>query len=149
MSPDLFILYSEKLYRILWRTDRRGDLHSIKISHAGPSFHHLVFVDDLILCGRATQTKDLQFVLHCIQSKLASWKAHNLLRSGQATLANSVAQAILAYTMMSILMGESPINLHMVCDVRSGIIFKKKSYKHFIWHQNTPCKDDHHTTYIN
>ena len=46
-------------------------------------------------------------------------------------------------------MGESLINLHVVCEVRSEIILKKNHINILYAITTQTCKEYHHTTYIN
>ena len=44
---------------------------------------------------------------------------------------------------------DSHINSYVMCHEHSGILEKKKSYKHFIWHHKTYIYKKHHITHIN
>lgn len=67
ISPYLFILCSEILSRLLFRAELDGKITGIKLSRSGPRFTHLAFVDDLLLCGRATKKEATGF-LECLNT---------------------------------------------------------------------------------
>ena len=53
------------------------------------------------------------------------------------------------YSLYTLCDGRDPTNPHVVCDKRSGVILKKKSYKYFICITTHTCKKERHITYIN
>lgn len=55
MSPYLFILCTEILTRLLLRSSRQGKLKGALMSRQSLEITHVLFADDLILCGRATK----------------------------------------------------------------------------------------------
>jgi hypothetical protein len=54
LSPLLFILGSEVLARMLFREEALGNIRALKISRNSSTIHHLLFVDDLLIFGKAT-----------------------------------------------------------------------------------------------
>jgi hypothetical protein len=54
LSPFLFILGSEVLSRLLFKEERNGSIHGLRIARNCPAIHHLLFADDLLLFGKAS-----------------------------------------------------------------------------------------------
>jgi hypothetical protein len=54
LSPFLFILGFEVLSRLLFKEERNGSIHSLRIARNCPAIHHLLFADDLLLFGKAS-----------------------------------------------------------------------------------------------
>jgi hypothetical protein len=54
LSPFLVILGSEVLSRLLFRKEALGNIKGLKISRNNPAIHHLLFVNDLLIFGKAT-----------------------------------------------------------------------------------------------
>ena len=54
LSHFLFILGSEVLSRLLFREKALGNIKGLRISRQSSAIHHLLFVDDLLIFGKAT-----------------------------------------------------------------------------------------------
>lgn len=61
ISPYLSILCNKVLSSLIAQAEISGSLNGIKISLTGPSFTHLAFADDVLLCGHATQREAFAF----------------------------------------------------------------------------------------
>ena len=75
-SPFLFILGLEVLSRLLFREECVGFLKGLKIARNCPAIHHLLFVDDLLIFGKATF-----FEACCIKScldKYCKWSGQTI-----------------------------------------------------------------------
>uniref|UniRef100_A0A803P5V7 Reverse transcriptase domain-containing protein n=1 Tax=Cannabis sativa TaxID=3483 RepID=A0A803P5V7_CANSA len=75
LSPALFILAADVLSRLLMAKAEEGAITGFKISRNGPAITRLMFVDDIILFGKAT-IKEARGFLKCLED-YCSW-------SGQA-----------------------------------------------------------------
>jgi hypothetical protein len=49
LSPYLFIICVEVLYRLLTKCQENGDIHGETIANNAPPISHLLFVDDIML----------------------------------------------------------------------------------------------------
>ena len=57
LSPFLFILGSEVFSRLMFKEERNGSLHGLRIARNCSIIHHLFFADDLLIFGKATITE--------------------------------------------------------------------------------------------
>lgn len=64
MSPHIFVLCVERLSQMITEAERRGSWKGIHISRNGPSLTHLLFADNMILFGEATETQ-LKVMMDC------------------------------------------------------------------------------------
>lgn len=55
MSPYLFVLCIDKLSHLILDSVEANQWECLKIGKGGPKVSHLMFVDDLILFGAATE----------------------------------------------------------------------------------------------
>ncbi|KAL5572537.1 hypothetical protein UlMin_022134 [Ulmus minor] len=166
LSPYLFILCTEILSRMFMSKVENGMIHGFKMSRGGPPLHHLLFVDDIFVFGKACITEashiketmdsfcswsglsfnnskssiffsgntrgtvanqltgflgfehismdscylrlpmfrtnkrnDFNFLVECLDSKLAGWKSRLLSKASRLTLIKSVALAMPIYAM--------------------------------------------------
>lgn len=65
LSPYLFLLYSEGLYRLIQSEASSGDIKEVSICRNDPKLTHLFFVDDSLLFYRAS-TNDCEKVLEIL-----------------------------------------------------------------------------------
>jgi hypothetical protein len=56
LSPFLLILGSEVFSRLMIHEASLGHINGIKIARNNPAIHHLLFVDDLLIFGQATNS---------------------------------------------------------------------------------------------
>jgi hypothetical protein len=61
LSSFLFILGYEVLSRLLFKEEVVGNIKGLKVSRAIPAIHHLLFVDDLLIFGKATPIEATAF----------------------------------------------------------------------------------------
>ena len=64
MSPYFFILYMDRLSHIINDAIKDSDWILIKAGKFGPPISHLIFVNDLILSGKA-YVKQIDNTLNC------------------------------------------------------------------------------------
>ena len=57
LSPFLFVLGSEVFSRLLFKEERKCCMSSLKISRNCYAIHHLFFVDDLLMFGKASMSE--------------------------------------------------------------------------------------------
>lgn len=57
LSPFLFTLGLEVMYRLLIKDELAGNIHGIKISQHSPLVSHLLYADDLIVFSRANSSE--------------------------------------------------------------------------------------------
>lgn len=69
LSPFLFILCAEALVSCLKVAESSGRLHGIKLAASGPSVHHLLFADDVLLMCRAT-SEEASELISCLRNTL-------------------------------------------------------------------------------
>jgi hypothetical protein len=62
ISPYLFVLCMDKLSHLIMHAVERGEWRGIKAGRTGPMVSHLMFADDLLLFGEATE-KQMQCVM--------------------------------------------------------------------------------------
>jgi hypothetical protein len=79
LSPFLFILGSEVLSRLLFREESLGNLRGLKISRNSTAIHHLLFADDLLIFGKATQ-KEANSIHFCLE-KYCLWSGQSITSS--------------------------------------------------------------------
>jgi hypothetical protein len=65
LSPFLFILGYEVLSRLLFNEEALSNIKGLKISRNNPTIHHLLFVDDLLIFGKATP-KEAIIIQSCL-----------------------------------------------------------------------------------
>lgn len=66
LSPFLFILCAEALMNCLNNSVASGLLHGIGNGSTGPHVHHLLFVDDSLLLGRASPAESME-IMSCLK----------------------------------------------------------------------------------
>ena len=76
LSPFLFILGAEVLSRLLFKEKAARNLKGLKISRTTPAIHHLLFVDDLLIFGKATH-KEATYIHTCLK-KYYLWSGHSI-----------------------------------------------------------------------
>jgi hypothetical protein len=57
LSPFLFILGAEVFSRLMFKAETEGILKGLRIARNCPAINHLLFADDLLIFGRATNTE--------------------------------------------------------------------------------------------
>jgi hypothetical protein len=67
LSPYLFVLCMDKLSHIILQVVRDNKWHGIKAGRNGPEISHLMFADDLLLFGEATE-KQMRCVMQVLNS---------------------------------------------------------------------------------
>ncbi|KAL5573075.1 hypothetical protein UlMin_022672 [Ulmus minor] len=123
LSPYLFILCMEVLSRLINKKVADGLISGFKISRHSPALHHLFFADDVFLMGksmmgfshiapnstylglplfRSGRSKDFNFLVEQLDSKLAGWKARTLSKAKKLILIKLIALAILTYSMQTV-----------------------------------------------
>lgn len=55
MSPYLFVLCMDKLTHLILEVINKEDWIPLKVCRNGPAMSHLMFADDLLLFGKATE----------------------------------------------------------------------------------------------
>lgn len=55
ISPFIFILCMEKLTHLIMDEVEKGNWKGIKAKRNGPKVSHLMFIDDLLIFGKATK----------------------------------------------------------------------------------------------
>jgi hypothetical protein len=76
LSPFLFILGSEALYRLIVRAENLGSINGIKISRDSPRISHLLFADDLMFFAKAS-TSEANSILDCLTT-YSQWFDQNI-----------------------------------------------------------------------
>jgi DNA-directed RNA polymerase subunit F len=76
LSPFLFILGSKVLSRLMFREESLGNIRGLKISRHSLAIHHLLFVDDLLIFGKATP-KEANNV-HSYLEKYCLWSGQSI-----------------------------------------------------------------------
>jgi hypothetical protein len=72
----LFILGLEVLSRLLFREEALGNIKGLKIPRNNPAIHHLLFVDDLLIFGKATP-KEASIIQSCLV-KYCLWSGQSI-----------------------------------------------------------------------
>ena len=76
LSSFLFILGFEVLSRLLFRKEAIGNLRGLKISKNSLAIHHLFFVDDLLIFGKATPKEANN--IHSYLEKYCLWSGQSI-----------------------------------------------------------------------
>lgn len=76
LSPFLFILGSETLSRLILREETKKNLEDICLSRISPTLSHILFANDLILFGKATNQTTQTFV-RCLDT-YSSWSGQKI-----------------------------------------------------------------------
>jgi hypothetical protein len=76
LSPFLFILGSEVLSRLLSYEASLGHINGIKIARHNPAINHLLFADDLLIFGQATNSEALS-IKSCL-AKYCHWSGQTI-----------------------------------------------------------------------
>jgi hypothetical protein len=71
LSPFLFILGTEALFRLLIKEELSGNIHGIKISCNSPTISRLLYADDLMVFARGNSS-EANCVMNCL-NKYAAW----------------------------------------------------------------------------
>jgi hypothetical protein len=80
LSPFMFILRSKVLSRLLYREEHLDNIRGLKIAINNPTIHHLLFIDDLLIFGKASLTEACSFKLcldkYCLWSRQQEYQLH-------------------------------------------------------------------------
>lgn len=71
LSPALFTILFDLMSRIITKVEEEGKIKGVRISNSRPTISHLIYVDDLVIYGRATIAK-AQEILNSI-NLFCSW----------------------------------------------------------------------------
>ncbi|XP_030479414.1 uncharacterized protein LOC115696664 [Cannabis sativa] len=66
LSPALFIIAADILWRLITTRMNEGSIHGFKVSRNGPPITHLMFADDVILFGKAS-VKEAKGFRKCLE----------------------------------------------------------------------------------
>jgi hypothetical protein len=83
LSPFLFILGFEVLFRLLFREEALGNIRDLKISRHFSTIHHLLFANDLLIFGKATP-KEANNIQSCLE-KYCLWSGQ-FINSGKSSI---------------------------------------------------------------
>lgn len=61
VTPYIFVMYMDKLSHLIQEAFNKGEWKSLKDGRSEPTISHHIFVDDLLLVGKAT-TKQMECV---------------------------------------------------------------------------------------
>ncbi|GAU38532.1 hypothetical protein TSUD_320040 [Trifolium subterraneum] len=102
ISPYLFVLCMDKLSHLILHVVNQGAWRGIQAGRNGPMVSHLMFADDLLLFGEATEAQ-MQCVTTILNTfcGLSGQEANQLSFDGRVTLAKSVLEAVPIYPVIS------------------------------------------------
>lgn len=81
LSPYLFLICNEGLSTLLRLASEEGNLRGVKVSRRGPQISHLLFVDECILFGEATDKGIMTFENVLKEDKVFSGQCVNYGKS--------------------------------------------------------------------
>ncbi|XP_062100050.1 uncharacterized protein LOC133805919 [Humulus lupulus] len=76
LSPTLFIIATDVIFCLLMRDERNKNLKGFKVIRHVTSISHLLFVDDIVLCGKAT-LKETKALMGCLD-KFYTWSGEKI-----------------------------------------------------------------------
>ena len=95
LSPFLFILGFKVFSRLMFREERAGLIKGLQISRNTPSLHHLLFVDDLLIFGKAKLSEasciNTYLEKYCRWSSQAINTSKSFLRFSQNTIPSTIS----------------------------------------------------------
>lgn len=76
LSPVLFTIFSDILSRLLARAEDEGKLSGIKIARTSPKITHLMYADDVVIYGKATEHEAA--AIHELLLQYTTWTGKEL-----------------------------------------------------------------------
>ncbi|XP_062080982.1 uncharacterized protein LOC133785782 [Humulus lupulus] len=111
LSPALFIIATDVLSRLLLRAESQRKIFGIKVARRGNPITHLLFADDIVLFGRASE-REAQNLMECMDI-FCSWSGEKVSKSKSAvhfskSVPNAKRMALAEFLQMLRVKGDCP-----------------------------------------